>query len=317
MKRANAADPVEAALEAEARSHERDLWALCYRMTGSAADAEDLVQETFLRALERRPSTDAPLKPWLVRVAMNLATDRLRVRKEKPYVGPWLPSPIDTGDAASPDEPSARYDLVESASFAFLLAAEALTPKQRAVLLLRDVFDYSGGEVAACLDLSEADVRTTHHRARAAMEAYDARRVRPTRQAQRRASEALERFMSGLVSGDRAAVEAELSESVRALSDSGGHYFSGRIPVVGRARVALFQSRLFKLRGAPLEWELRMLNGFPALVATWKVHVEKEAPRAAQLFQLGPGGRLDALYSVVADEKLTAVFPPAAREPQG
>src|SRR6185295_2830674 len=150
------------------QAHERFLWGLCYRLTGSAADADDLVQETFVRAIERPPArTDMPWRPWLVRVALNLGRDLLRRRRRAGYVGPWLPAPIDTGDDASPPsfEPEipgvgsteGRYDLLESVTFAFLLALEALTPTQRAVLLLRDVFDYSVREVADALDLSEAN----------------------------------------------------------------------------------------------------------------------------------------------------------------
>src|SRR5262249_59509545 len=122
------------------RANERFLWGLCYRMTGCAADADDLVQDTFVRVLARPPRMDDPLRPWLVRVAMNLGRDLLRRRRRRPYVGPWLPSPIETGDEESPPsfEPTleggltteGRYDLLESVSFAFLVALEALTPQQ-------------------------------------------------------------------------------------------------------------------------------------------------------------------------------------------
>src|SRR5438046_6362126 len=165
----------------------RLLWGLCYRMTGNAADADDLVQETFVRAIEKPPRrTDEPLRPWLVRVALNLSRDLLRARRRREYVGPWLPSPIETSDEApgrrslgeggppSHEPPvggidggrtlEGRYDLLESVSFAFLLALERLTPIQRGVLLLMDVFDYSVKETAAALDRSEANVKTTHHR---------------------------------------------------------------------------------------------------------------------------------------------------------
>src|SRR5262245_10243167 len=134
--------------------HRRHLWGVCYRMTGNAADADELVQETFTRALERPPvRTDEPWRPWLVRVAMNLSRALFRHGRRSPYRGTWLPSPIETGaddpppayeipaESGSPTE--GRYELLESVSFAFLLALEALTPSQRAVLLLRDVFDYS------------------------------------------------------------------------------------------------------------------------------------------------------------------------------
>ena len=116
-------------------------------MTGNAADADDLVQETFVRAIKRPPPrTDEPWHLWLVRVAINLSRDLLRQRKRQSYEGQWLPSPIETVPPTfdPPDEsgnPATRYDLIESVSFAFLLALEALTPTQRAVLVLRDVFD--------------------------------------------------------------------------------------------------------------------------------------------------------------------------------
>src|SRR5579859_1118474 len=110
------------------RAEERSLWGLAYRMTGSAADADDVVQETFVRAVERPPARlDEPLRPWLTRVAVNLARDALRRRKRRAYVGPWLPFPLE-GDAfeelVADPAPSAeaRYDLRESASFAFLVA---------------------------------------------------------------------------------------------------------------------------------------------------------------------------------------------------
>src|SRR5690242_19315982 len=171
--------------------HRRFLWGVSYRMTGSAADADDIVQDTLVRAIERPPQrTDEPVRPWLVKVALNLSRDVLRRRKRREYVGPWLPSPIDTSDESAPPshEPSvdgretleARYDLLESVSIAFLVALEQLTPRQRAVLLLRDVFDYSVKETADALDLSEANVKTTHHRARNVMATYDRERIRPT-----------------------------------------------------------------------------------------------------------------------------------------
>src|SRR5262249_8300206 len=142
------------AIDSLFEEHRRFLWGLCYRMTGSAADADDLVQDTFVRAMEHPPRRlDEALRPWLGKVALNLSRDLLRRRKRRDYTGPWLPSPIDPSrdQRNVSDEPPAhdphalegRYELLESVSFAFLVALEALTPTQRAVLLLRDVFDYS------------------------------------------------------------------------------------------------------------------------------------------------------------------------------
>src|SRR5262249_45109954 len=146
------------------------------------------------RAMRNPPARiDEPWRPWLVQVAVNLSRDLLRRRKRQAYEGVWLPSPIEIGDEATAsvqeprDErsnPALRYDLLESVSFAFLLALEALTPMQRAVLLLRDVFDYSVNETAAALKMSEPNVKTTHYRARRAMNAYDQSRLITTRELQ-------------------------------------------------------------------------------------------------------------------------------------
>jgi RNA polymerase sigma factor (sigma-70 family) len=172
------------AVERAFREHRGFLWGLSYRLVGDAADADELVQETFLRALTRPPrDLERPWRPWLTRVAVNLGRDLLRRRRRRRYDGPWLPAPVPTdaaglsGEPADPAPgPDARYDRLESVTFAFLLALEALSPAQRAVLLLRDVFDYSVREAAEALLMSEANVKTTHLRARRVMESYDARR---------------------------------------------------------------------------------------------------------------------------------------------
>ena len=306
-----------AAVEDSFRAHERFLWGLCYRMTGSAADADDLVQETFVRALERPPRRlDEPWRPWLVRVAMNLGRDLLRRRKRRAYVGPWLPAPIDTGDDASPPSFEAvidgrattegRYDLLESVSLAFLLALEALTPQQRAVLLLTDVFDYSVRETAAVLAMSEANVKTTHHRARRAMQAYDRARHPPTRALQEQTRDVLGRFVAALASQDITAIEALLAEPVRALNDSAGEFFAARVPIVGPRRVARFHLNISQRhRGARMA--VRMLNGLPALVLEFTDHRKGEPPRTVLQCTIDDSGRISALHSIVAARKLSAV----------
>ncbi len=298
--------------------HRRFLWGLCYRMTGSSADAEDLVQETFVRALEHPPADTAkPWRPWLVRVAMNLARDQLRRRRRAPYVGEWLPAPIDTGEEASPpaheplsDEgtPAARYDLLESVSFAFLLALEVLTPQQRAVLILRDVFDYSVRETADALDISEPNVKTSHHRARAAMREYDLTRLRPTRSVQNRAAETLRRFLRCLGEGDVAGLEALLAEDVRSLSDGGGEFLAALRPVIGRDRVIRLFKAISSKYGTRLE--SRMLNGLPAAVIDIAIPAKSRLPIAPRLTlscDIGPDGRISRIYSVIATRKLTAL----------
>jgi RNA polymerase sigma factor (sigma-70 family) len=318
-----------AAVAEAARQHERFLWGLCYRMTGVAADADDLVQETYARALASPPERLEELRPWLTRVAVNLARDHLRRRRHEAYVGPWLPSPVETGDAwvpASQEVPpgvearlpgggstEGRYELLESVSYAFLLALEALVPKQRAVLLLRDVFDYSVREVAEALHMTEANVKVVHHRARAAMAEYDRARCIPTKELQERTRTALENFMGALLSGDVAAAEALLSSDVRALSDGGSELRAARMPVLGAERVLNFLFRLAELRGPPTAAEVQMLNGLPALVVELAPGKDPMlATRAVIRVDLGADGRIAALHSVLTDRKLSGVRRPTA-----
>jgi RNA polymerase sigma-70 factor (ECF subfamily) len=312
------ADAHAATLDDVFAEHRQFLWSLCYRLTGTAADAEDLVQETFVRALERPPRDQSrPWRPWLVHVALNLGRDLLRRRRRRGYVGPWLPAPVETGSETSPPsvEPllvgevttEGRYDLLESVSFAFLLALEALTPLQRAVLLLRDVFDYDVAGCAAALAVSAANVKTTHHRARRAMAAYDAERCVPTRARQEATREALVRFMTALTSGDVRAVEALLAESVRALTDGGGEFLAARVPIVGPARVARFYWNIAHRHATAIEIDVRMLNGLPAAVIHLGEGLRGTAARFVLRADIDASGRITALHSVLATAKLSAL----------
>jgi RNA polymerase sigma-70 factor, ECF subfamily len=297
-------------------AHERFLWGLCYRMTGNAADADDLVQETFIRAMKSPPArTDEPWRPWLVRVAINLSRDLLRRRKRQAYAGEWLPSPIETEPPAfdPPDEsgdPAARYDLLESVSYAFLLALEALTPTQRAVLLLRDVFDYSVSETAEALAMSQANVKTTLHRARKAIQEYDRTRRPITQALQEQARQALEKFLGYLFNHDVAGAEALLAEHVRHVSDGGGEFYASKVPIVGREKVLLFNTRLIQIAQAnalDVRSEWRVLNGLPALVFEIPNIAAGFAARTVMLCRLDAKGQIDRIHSVLASRKLTAV----------
>ena len=263
------------ALDRAFAEHRRLLWSLSYRRTGSAADADDIVQDTFVRAMEHPPArTDEPLRPWLVKVALNLSRDHLRGRKRREYVGPWLPSPVETNEDAPPShEPSidgrdtleGRYGLIESVTFAFLLALERLTPRQRAVLLLGDVFEYSVKETADAIELSEANVKTTHHRARQAMASYDRDRHPPTSAMTEATQRALGQFLQCLETNDVAGVEALLAEDVRALTDGGGEFRSALRPIVGRDKVTRFFLAIAHI-GQGIRARSVMLNGLPAVL---------------------------------------------------
>ncbi|HTO55409.1 MAG TPA: sigma-70 family RNA polymerase sigma factor [Myxococcota bacterium] len=293
----------------------RFLFGLVYRMTGSCADAEDIVQETFARALARPPArADAPWRPWLVRVALNLARDELRRRKRRGYKGPWLPEPLEESLAVEPAyEPavtSGRYELVESVSFAFLLALEALSPAQRAVLLLRDVFEYTSAEAAFALDLSEANARVLLHRARRALADYDKERFVPDPAMREQSVELLGRFMACFAKQDVAGMEALLADDVVALNDTNGRYPAAGIAVIGRNKVARFHAGIAHLRerSAP-RVELRWVNGWPALLIEYAAEPgDRLAPRFVTFGELDAAGRVRRIYSVLAPDKLERVF---------
>ncbi len=304
------------AVDALYEEHRRFLWGLCYRMTGSAADAEDVVQDTFVRAIEHPPRrTEEPLRPWLVKVALNLARDLLRRRRRREYVGPWLPSPLETGPGSlyASDPPShepatleGRYDLLESVSFAFLTALETLTPTARAVLLLRDVFDYSVKETADALDLTEANIKTTHHRARKAMAAYDGARQVPTATLCESTQKALVQFLRALEQRDVGAIESLLAEDVRTTTDGGGQYRSALRTIVGRDKVVRFYVNIAEY-AAQAVVRMPTLNGFPSVVVDIPSPAAGIAPRFILTAELNREGKIAHLYVVSAPSKLTAI----------
>ncbi len=296
--------------------HRGYLWGLCYRITGDAADADDLVQETFVRACQHAPEGLDEPRRWLVRVAANASRDLLRRRRRRPYVGSWLPSPIETADGEAPPsyEPAiegrtleGRYDLLESVSLAFLQALEALTPTQRAVLILRDVFDYSAAETGSALDLSEGNVRIIHHRARRAMGGYERHRSLPTASNRARTREALQRFLDLLGAGDVLGIERMLAADVRALADGGGEFTATRRPIVGPARVARFFLRLAASRPRPPRVTFRSLNAFPAALVEFGSPLGRRPPRLVLSVELNAKGQVVAIRVIASSKKLSAL----------
>ena len=296
----------------------RLLWGLCYRMTGNAADADDLVQETFVRAIEKPPRrTDESLRPWLVRVAINLSRDVLRRRRRQGYVGPWLPSPVPTDEnspasyeppAPSEDSPVARYELKESLSFAFLLALEALTPSQRAVLLLRDVFDYSTDETAKALDMTKANVKVVLLRARRKMKDYDRNRPAVGSAALEDATRrALEQFLLYLGSRDAAGLERLLAEDVITISDGGGEVAAARQPIRGRDKVLRLILGLASKSIAEPRFRFQLLNGLPAIYVEDYRSPTTAATHYTMHVELNDQGQIKLLHVVIAPSKLAAL----------
>src|SRR5437870_6164151 len=210
------------------------LFSIAYRMLGSVSEAEDVIQEAFLRyhRAGKEADIESP-KSYLSAVTTRLSIDHLRsarARREA-YVGPWLPEPLLTEQAQDPAE---HAETADSLSLAFLVLLETLTPLQRAVFLLREVFDYGYGEIAAILGKSEDNCRQLAVRARRHVEAR-----KPRFEASRRRREELaRRFFAAAEQGDTEGLVGLLAADAVAYGDGGGRALAFPHPVHGRERVA-------------------------------------------------------------------------------
>src|SRR4051794_27291088 len=248
--------------------HRRLLFGVAYQMLGSVADAEDTVQDAWLRWSAADRESVADPRAFLVTIVSRLALDRLRSARaqRETYVGPWLPEPLltDPSPGSAPPDPAEAVELGEDVSLAVLVVLETLSPVERAVFVLREVFGMSWSEVAGVLDRSEAAVRQLGHRAREHVQAR-----RPRFDTDRRSTqEVTERFLAAAVSGDVASLLAALSPGVVLVSDGGGRVKAARRPIVGADKVARFLAAIGP-QGAELGLRVGLaeVNGGPAIVA--------------------------------------------------
>jgi RNA polymerase sigma-70 factor, ECF subfamily len=215
------------------------LFSIAYRMLGSAMDAEDMVQETFLRYQGTRPETISSLKAFLTTVLTRLCMDQLHLarRQRETYLGPWLPEPVADKDIVEVTNPESRVALAESVSLAFLVLLEELQPVERAVFLLREIFEYEYPEIAAFLGKSEMACRQAFSRARKHLADHRPRfSVSPDLHRRLLGS-----FLQAVRGGDMSALMDMLSEDVTLWADGGGKVRGAAThPVVGRRAVARF-----------------------------------------------------------------------------
>jgi RNA polymerase sigma-70 factor (ECF subfamily) len=236
-------------------AHRNLLFTVAYEMLGSAADAEDVLQETWLRWSEVDLDVVRDRRSYLVRITTRLALNRLRTvqRRRESYVGPWLPEPLLTAPDVADD-----VELAESVSTAMLLVLETLSPTERAVFVLHEVFDVGYDEIAAAVDKSPAAVRQIAHRARGHVEARRPREaVDP---AQRDA--VIERFVEATASGDLQRLMDVLAPDVVLVTDGGGVLKAALRPIVGRDKVLRF---LGAVAPPSVSLEVTQVNGAPAL----------------------------------------------------
>ncbi len=257
------------------------LFSIAYRMLGSVMEAEDAVQEAYLRWRRASGGEVRSEKAYLSAVVTRLCIDRLRsarARREE-YVGPWLPEPLP--DERAPDV-AETVALEDSLSMAFLVLLESLTPVERAVFLLREVFGYEYAEIAGIVGKSEANCRQISRRARASVAARRPRFERSPEQGERLMRE----FLEACAAGDMGGLLAVLADDVTLWSDGGGKTRAARNPIHGAANVARF---LFgTLQKAPTGFAVRpaRINGSPGLVG----YFGDGRPQSATAFGLSGGG---------------------------
>jgi RNA polymerase sigma-70 factor, ECF subfamily len=285
-------------------AHRSHLVGVAYRMLGSVADAEDVVQDTFLRWQGADDRDIRSAKAWLTTVTTRLAIDHLRsarVRRET-YVGSWLPEPMLTGSSTeSPfPPPDQGPELLESLSTAMLMLLEQLSPAERAAFLLHDVFDYDYDQVAPMLERSATACRQLVSRAR--------RRVKEGRpRFETNATDrnrVLSEFGEAVRSGDTAGLMSLLNEDVTLLSDGGGRVTSALNPILGQDKVARFLLGVSTKQPDGSYFQVREVNGAAGMVG----YVGDTAYSVIS-FDLA-GGHIVGIHIVNNPEKLTHLGPP-------
>jgi len=268
------------------------LFTIGYEILGSATEADDVLQDSYLRWAAVDLATVRDTKSYLAQLVTRQAlnTVRANVRRREDYVGPWLPEPLllDERDA------SADVVLAESVSMAMLVLLETLTPDERAVFVLREVFETPYDEIAEAVDKTPAAVRQIAHRAR---EHVAARRPR-VRVSRAEQDAVVERFLAAVRGGDLQGLLDVLAPDVIVIADGGGLVAAARRPIVGAGRVAAALSTLARLAG-DFEAMPMWLNGGPAM----RLDIDGELKTVASL--VIEDSRITRIYAVVNPQKLT------------
>ncbi|MFF0477588.1 RNA polymerase sigma-70 factor [Streptomyces sp. NPDC004284] len=266
-------------------AHRNLLFTVAYEMLGSAADAEDVLQETWLKWAGVDPGTVRDRRAYLVRITTRQALSHLRTlgRRKESYLGPWLPEPLLTAPDVAEDA-----ELADSVSMAMLLVLETLGPTERAVFVLREVFDLAYDEIAEAVGKTPAAVRQIAHRARAHVAARRPRGAASAAETRR----TVEAFRRAVETGDLQRLLDVLAPDVVLLTDGGGVVRAALEPVVGAGRVAGLLGRI----AATTTLQPAQVNGDPALIVRL-------------------GGEIDTVLAVrVADGRVTGLY--AVRNPQ-
>jgi RNA polymerase sigma-70 factor (ECF subfamily) len=274
--------------------HRNLLFTVAYELLGSAQDAEDVLQETWLRwASEEREDVRDP-RAYLVRIVSRLSLNRLRSlsRQRETYVGPWLPEPLLTTPDVADD-----VELADSVSTAMMLVLETLTPVERAVFCLREVFDLEYAEIAAAVEKSEDAVRQIAHRARSHVAARRPRQeVTISEQ-----TAVVEKFLGAAATGDLQSLLDVLSPDVVLVTDGGGHKKAALRPILGRDKALRF---LMAVSEGPLAARVVLVNGGVGLMIADATGVDDTL-----VTMLIEDGLVTGLYALRNPEKLARLGP--------
>ena len=282
------------------QEHRGLLTGVAYRVLGSVGDAEDVVQETWLRWSSTDRTEVRDPRAFLTTTASRLALNALRSRRRRreSYVGPWLPEPIATGPDTAAADPAEPVLLAESVSLAFLVVLESLSPLQRVVFVLHDLFGFDHAEVARAVDRSEPAVRQLASRAR-----RHVRERRPTAVADpAEHADATRAFMRAAVSGDVTALLDVLAPDVVVLTDGGGAAKAALRPIHGAAKAARFLAAISH-ETPGVRWRITGLNGRPGVV----VHLGDRLIATVDVDAVG--GRVETIRVQLNPAKLAGVEP--------
>lgn len=276
------------------------LFAIAYRMLGSIMDAEDMVQETFIRWQQASDKKIKSTKAYLTTIVTRLCIDRLRsarVQREK-YVGPWLPEPIVTEGST---DPAATVELADSLALAFLILLERLSPTERAVFLLREAFGYNYGEISRIVDKSAANCRQIRRRARQHLIEQRPRYPASPQQQEQLTHE----FMMACQKGDFQGLLDLLAEDITLWSDGGGQVVACLKPLHGAAKIAGFLRAIHRRHhqlGLNMNVEQATVNGQPGLLYTCGDRIESVVAVKIAV------GKIQSLYFMRNPDKLERSF---------
>jgi len=283
--------------ESQFETHRSRLFGLAYKLLGSRSDAEDVVQDAWLRWRQTDRSAVRDVEAWLVTATTRLGIDRLRAARTErdAYTGPWLPEPLSVDESPTPERGA---EVAEQVSLAFLTLLERLGPEERAAFLLKEIFDYDYARIAGLIGHSEANCRQMVHRARMRVQGERPRfAVAPEQH-----RSLLERFMHAAQVGDRDAIVRLLDANAQLVSDGGGKVNATIRPLHGAARIARLFWAIARRTNGSTDWRLGHVNGEPAVLRMHEGRLHSVTTITVE------GDRITGIFTVLNPDKLDGLL---------